>query len=117
MSNNAIIPDTGMLLAEEKRKVRLLKEIGRAQRSILMDVQRKVVFLQQLCLGFQIVLGNTQHYIETVRPDAITPPFVRKKHCTLKHNIHILLHKVTELHGSDEHAKFTPPRLELTPEE
>ena len=76
MTANGIV-NADMILAEEKRKVRLLKEIGRAQRTILTDVKGKVLILQQLCIGFQLVLGNTKHFIDTVRPNESTPPFVR----------------------------------------
>ena len=72
MTANGII-NADMILAEEKRKVRLLKEIGRAQRTILTDVKGKVLILQQLCIGFQLVLGNTKHFIDTVRPNESTP--------------------------------------------
>ena len=73
MTANGIV-NADMILAEEKRKVRLLKEIGRAQRTILTDVRQKVLILQQLVIGFQLVLGNTKHFIDTVRPNELTPP-------------------------------------------
>ena len=56
MSRNVLV-EMDLLLAEEKKKVRLLKEIGREMRTLLAGEKQKVLRLQQCCIGFKIALS------------------------------------------------------------
>ena len=116
MSRNVLV-EMDLLLAEEKKKVRLLKEIGREMRTLLAGEKQKVLRLQQCCIGFQIALSNIKHYIDTVRPNESTPSYVRINIEQLASIFDILLYEVSGLYGSDVHAELTIPRRERISEE
>ena len=116
MSRNVLV-EMDLLLAEEKKKVRLLKEIGREMRTLLAGEKQKVLRLQQCCIGFQIALSNIKHYIDTVRPNESTPSYVRINIEQLASIFDILLYEVSGLYRSDAHAELTIPRRERILEE